>query len=365
MEILKPSFRLIGSIVEGSRIGQADELDIMLFFKGLTEKERGFSVFEKLGSAYHLDLTQEGLKFFKEKNLGWLIKGEKQLNYIVLLQFLIREVKKVGKELKKLFPKLKFNLDYSVKNKCKACCALRKRKKEQQFQHCLDPECLPFLSVTKRGLCLIVRNEDKNGAISTIDLCPVLEVMDKNVIDPLNLTIESLLRDKPPYALKILTKMFGIDRILPEWFDKERKGGEKPIVVGMKFLNFGPGEDCILVKPGQVLQVQQLQDYPNLLRSYCIIKAFKDALGVGLKSYMLKKLLLREEIKQSSETSNSNAIVRRLMSLNGIKEHFEELIDFEEWEKLDNEWDSNNAGFLTFAPLTPKGREKIQSLKKK
>ena len=298
--------------------------------------------------------------------MGWLIKGERQLNYIFLLQFIIGEVKKVGKELKKLFPKLKFNLDYSVKNKCEACHELRKMKNEHQFQHCLDPECLPFLSVTKRGLCLIVRNQDKNEAISTIYLCPVLDVMDKNVIDPLNLTIESLLRDKSPYALKILTKMFGIDRILPEWFDKERKGGEKPIAVGMNFLNFvGPGENCILVKPGKVLQVQQLQDYPNLLRSYCIVKAFKDAIGVGLKSYMLKELLLREEIKQFSETGNSNSLLRLLMSLNGIKEHFKELIDFEEWEKLNNEWRSNNAGPLTFAPLTPKRREKIQSLKNK
>ena len=76
MEVLQPSFTLIGSIVEGSRIGQADELDIMLFFKGLTEKERG-SVYLKNWGQLTIWISLKKASSFSKKKNGLADQGRK------------------------------------------------------------------------------------------------------------------------------------------------------------------------------------------------------------------------------------------------------------------------------------------------
>ena len=364
MKLLHPSFQLIGSIVEPSRIGEANELDINFNFLGLQHSVRGFNVFDKISSAHNLTFTEEGIIFCHKNDLGWLIKNRTEFDYLKFLEFIMEQVKSAGLEIKKQFPKLKYNLEYSTKgSQCADCNQQRQATDQSQFLHCLQPDCLPFVTVTKRGICLIIRNQNMRGprAVNTVDLCPIFEVMDTNVIDPMNLIVNKLIQQRPPNAIETLMKLFGSDRILSEWFNVANDNDPSFISVGMKFLHYGKGTDVMLVKPGQIIGVHQFKDHPRLLRTYQILKCLKAVFNIDLKSYMLKKLILRDEIKHDSETRHPDNLVKKIMLKNGIKQNFSEFIDFEKWKDLDlkRRDSTNRAKVLDYIPLTAIGSQTI------
>ena len=107
-----------------------------------------------------------------------------------------------------------------------------------------------------------------------------------------------LIKETPPGWLQFLRKFMRTDRILPEGFDSLTLPQEA--LVGMKILHFENDQDCFILRPGQSLEMDKLE-IPDLKRVYCYIKVLRDILKVtGVKSYMIKKILLLPEFYESA-----------------------------------------------------------------
>ena len=163
---LKPKMTVIGSIAEGTRNGQADEMDININFEGL----EGENAFAKLTSPYQLSFTSNGLAVMEEANLSDLVKSDKTLDYSKFLLILVQELRDALLRIEKggNFPDFEFNLSYSVnETSCQACQKLRAMSIEElksedcspdeKYKHC--EKCLPAVTLTKRGPCMIMKNK--------------------------------------------------------------------------------------------------------------------------------------------------------------------------------------------------------------
>ena len=289
-----------------------------------------------------------------------------RFDYIEFLAMLMVAVKEIGHEIQNLVPQFKINLNYQMNNDCHDCKEKRKKKTDDRFMHCLN--CLPFITVTKRGICLIL-NDPKLGP-STVDLCPAFQLGDNDVIEAMGFVTKELLEHLPQNAWTNIVKIYKIDRILPEWYKVKPIGNEieqdEMVLACMKFMHLGEGEDCVLVKVGQSIDVAQLHDYKVLQKVYCLIKCLGAIFQPDIKNFLLKKLILRPEIKAIAESKTEPELLFDILKKSKIREAFENFVHFKQWEEWFQENEKEKAKakgrtywyFTDYLPLTSEGEEK-------
>ena len=107
--------------------------------------------------------------------------------------------------------------------------------------------------------------------------------------------------------------------------------------MAVKLLNFGPAHNYT-IRPGQKIDVDQLRN-EKLKRAYCFVKGIKDVLKIDVKSYLVKKILLRPEFTAIALKSfNEYDCLFQIMSHPELKAKFQDKIDYEVWQKEIEVW---------------------------
>ena len=105
--------------------------------------------------------------------------------------------------------------------------------------------------------------------------------------------------------------------------------------VGLKMLHFYSKKNFV-IRPAQLLNVVDFSDYPPEVRQiYCMMKYLKQALRADIKSYLMKKVVLRREF--IAEIIKGGEIADHLydaMTYHQVKKAFQLIIDYEEWKNL-------------------------------
>ena len=122
------------------------------------------------------------------------------------------------------------------------------------------------------------------------------------------------------------------DRILPESIALVKETA-KPYIC-LKILNFEAGESNFILRPGQILEIDELQD-PRLKTVYCYMKALKGHFEAEVKSYFLKKVLLLPNHLQMAKNPSKDEIdlLFQFLSHPSLKMAFEDKIDYQKWER--------------------------------
>ena len=268
--------KMIGSAMEGTKIFILDEADCFIHFDNLKPND-----FELTDSATKYKVTEEGKPLLTK-----FMDDEGNLDYFKFLELLLAELERFLKEGCLEGMTVSFA---RCEHKVKGGGAFHFLK------HCEN--CLPAVTFTKAGPCLILK--DGNEIIS-IDLIPLLPCPVKDPIKMFGLVTSYLVEGNPPNWLPYLKKFVKSDVLLPEVLGNPKLPEDG--YTAMKLLQADSDHDLFILRPGQSLAMQNLQQ-PKLKRTYCYLKALKSLMGVDLSSYQLKKVLLLEEFSQLAGTA--------------------------------------------------------------
>lgn len=296
--------KIQGSILEGTRVGCADELDLALSFGGISTSD----VFICPTKA-----TQCKVR------MG---KGSNPISYMELFKLLLEDTSLAFESCSKDFPgSIGIGVPNSVFKPCDKCLTQEGEDKPPEFctTHCTH--CLPPVTMTKMGLCLLATH---NGVLISIDIIPGLANPENDPLKLHDMVTRTLLQDNPPNWLAYLKKYLKTDRILPEALAyADQKQLLKP--VSMKVLHFGPGgkeQDNFILRAGQILDMEELEN-PKLKKVYCTLKVLKVALGVSIQSYLMKKvLLLQDFLSYVKGAFDEFQILQLAMSHPHLRGHF-------------------------------------------
>ena len=268
-------FVLVGSIAEGTRTHQADELDLAVLFEGQCYSlgNDGFTLLsQKDGKPFDYE------KFFSQfLNFVSFIVNEK-IDITSITDGRIKIKQQTGE--------------------CANRCPIQvyDSKMGTHYTHCEN--CLPPVTHTKCGICLIFEWSDGNdSSILTIDLVPVFPVVGSSVSKLFGNVTKTLLT-KPPNWLKYIQGFIAKDTFLPESFEEAfKETPSEPLLVGMKILHYGDGGKNFLIRPIQQLGVATFEENKQLKDVYCHIKCLKTILDIDVNSYFIKKVLLTKAVK--------------------------------------------------------------------
>ena len=318
---LDPRFILVGSIVEGTRMHSADELDITMQFKGLQECPLiiGHDPFI--------------LRIDDPDNhpLGkWCYDGILRFELFLanILHDLVDIIGNGRREIEEMT-----NHRISIKSQQSQHILCDCGSDSPIMSHC--SKCLPNVTLTKIGACLIFEWRENNiEEVLTIDLIPVLPVKGKNLNEMIHSITNTLIIEKPPNWLKYLTGFINRDRILPESYEEEYNQHEV-IEVGMKLLHWG-SERNFIIRPAQQLSVaKEFSGNRPLMMVYCSIKCLKSLLKVDISSYFVKKVLLTNEMKENIGQYKWG--LWHALHHPELKVKFENVIDYTKW--IENQTD--------------------------
>lgn len=323
---LKPQFRIVGSIPEGSRIHKANELDVMCQFQTLIKED--FALVAKDAMTLIIEKQDHPLKeFCTDKTFRF------EKFFQAYLDGLLQSLKAIESQLPKSVCIEKSQL-------CSNC--ISKQEQNQPFEPCT--KCIFPLTHTKAGACFVLKWKDlssyfSRSTIVTIDLVPVVPVKFENctnVNDVFNLVTKTLLKKKPQNWIKHLKGIIRNDRILPEHFEElnEVKNEKQVFEVGLKLLHYG-SENNYIVRPAQILNIVDFSGYPKGIKDvYCNMKYIKTALNVDIKSYFMKKVLIRNEFVARVESGGREIDhLFEAMSYPEIRKAFEKRIDYDRWRE--------------------------------
>jgi hypothetical protein len=194
----------------------------------------------------------------------------------------------------------------------------------QPKTHCL--KCVQSMTHTKIGPCVVLRHKQSNEFLS-IDLVPVYPVKDKSPIDLMNIVINTLVEKNPPFWVQYFESLMKRDVILPESFRDNTK--EDVQWVAIKLLHYGPRHNYMM-RPGQEMEITTVFDeHPRVKRTYCQMKLLKDIYDIKVKSFFMKKVILREEFIAFSKTNEitDGRLLYEALSHSDLKSKFQEKID--------------------------------------
>ena len=341
MADLEPQFVLVGSIAEGTRTHQADELDLMVVFRGLQKNPF------KLGNDGFTLCVSDGGPFPVEKFF---------FNFLNILDLILK---------KKLDISRITNGRMSIRdsNHCEMCSSFKYDPKiGRYFTHCCNH--LPAVTHTKCGACLIFDWSDGNVShILTIDLVPVFPINGSSVSELFRIVIKTLLTE-PSNWLKYCQSFITKDAFLPESYNKTlEETSLEPLLVGMKILHYGDGGKNFLIRPIQQLGIETFAENKQLKDVYCHIKCLKAILDIDVSSYFIKKVLLTKEVKdkfknkmklheysmdvkrdQFREETELMENLHYCLNLQELRSKFNHIIDYGKWGKYSLE-----------IPLLPQG----------
>ena len=270
------------------------------------------------------------------------------LNYFNFLEALLMELQRFLRE-GNLPDGMSAIADFEM---CESC-GRRGESDFAELKHC--KKCFPGVTFTKAGPCLIlkrtrVHNGQEVSMMVSIDLIPLLPCPEKNPIVMFNLVTAALFCALLPNWLPYTRKFVRTDCLLPE--AQSSPNLPEDGYVAFKVLHVSSDEDTFILRPGQTLAMENLQN-EKLKKTYCYLKALKTIMGVGYSSYQLKKVLLLEDFSRQAQTAE-DAIQLLFVALNhphlkpGFHGHvFKDSdgnnckIDYEFWQDIMDENASN------------------------
>ena len=276
-------------MAEGTRLYSASEADLTVQFFGLHAFRTGAKATEL--HCHDVNLLQT---FVKNGNV---------FNYPKFLNFLMEEIRSALNQLS-LDDKIptsfkKLNLEFKACNECEEMS--KETSILNPVKHCT--KCLPTVCHTKLGPCLIFQwmFGESFEQVMTVDLVPVFNVKGKT-LDLFNKVMRTLLNDNPPGWKDYMVSIYKRDIILPEAFKSQEKGtnDDECQQIAIKLLNYGD-ENNYIIRPAQEMQVQDFQSNQILKGAYLRIKALNTILKAGVKSYLVKKILMLPEFKEQRE----------------------------------------------------------------
>jgi hypothetical protein len=326
MKQLKPTFTLIGSVAEGTRIGLGNELDLTVEFEGMDEES--FQIVES--DPYHLTAAENVPAWMKK----YVNDNEKFVHPAFMCDFLeavdyctntiFLDLKNPLK-LKRGTSNYAFN---SQRSKCKEC--KQRTQSQSLFYQC--PNCVVTVSQTKMGVCLqFLWYSTKGDKIyCSVDLVPTFKIKKLNALDLARIVNTEMIQKQPKGWLKYLEKYTTSDLIFTDLLDADDKSKLISSVL-LKHLNCQPDMNYF-IRPGQHLGVEKFQtkDHHSV---YCWIKTVKKILAVDLSLYMLKKMLLRPTV---CNLGRHEYFFYTIMAEAQIKQKFESKIDYDRWARRED-----------------------------
>ena len=312
MCLLSPEMTLVGSVAEGTRLILGNEMDILMEFPNIAE---AFEI--RNDDPFHLYCTektpQELKKFFNEKEQFQLHQFKEE--FLTELDTVIEEMYKEGRNPSRLRRgRWKAQLQ-SGELTCQTC--KKNKGKKSLFEQCSSPKCLATVAQIKNGFCLQFEwiSDEGEPFYCSIDLIPLFPIKKISPIEVARI-INTVMRKKghPPGWFQYFMKYVLSDRIID--------GLQNPDIasVVLKTLNCQT-DNNYFIRPSQLLGPSIFSN-PVVKENYCRIKLLMKARDIKtMGSYMMKKLLLKPELKDKSlqEILNSDEFKARL----GIEEWFD------------------------------------------
>jgi hypothetical protein len=325
MILLNPVLTLMGSVMEGTRIGIGNEADFMMTFLGF--KEPPFKVNEN--DPFHL-IASDNVP-------DWMETYFDQDQQFILHKFMKDLLNAVSSCIDKIFqyelnpPSLfrktsndEFNNDQL---KCTDCKNRRQQEHKTLFKQC--KHCVVTVSQTKIGIGLqfIWKSDFGDNIYCSVDLVPTFPIMKIDTLKLARIVNLGMLRERPEGWLGYMTKYVKSDMIVPDLLDGV---DAKTNSVLLKIMNTSLNRNYF-VRPGQCLGVDKFRTDRHT-KAYSTIKALKQILSVkGLDNYMVKKLLLRPIEFESEDYYD---FLFEVMSQSEIREKFKS-INYAEWENYE------------------------------
>ena len=314
---LKPRLKVGGSIIEATRLGSPDELDLSLLFKEL----RG-ECFVISNSALKLEIVARGRELMKD----WMT-DDFCLDMYAILKDLLKTLqdclKKCSPSLPAAVNPVSHRIDWSPCSRCRE----ENENSGEPWVHC--ESCIPSIAMSKAGAVVILRHL---RSMVSIDVIPLFPTTEGDTVKLHKLVRDTLANVKPLGWRKYLERFNKVDHILPEAMDAVQP--IKNPLICLKILNFGAGVPNFILRPGQILAVNELNK-PFLKDIYCMMKALKAHFAASLKSYSLKNVILSKEYVDLSEEDTSSRIDVLFEALQHplLKVEFEKYIDYDAWEQ--------------------------------
>ncbi len=293
---LEPRIHLIGSIAEGTRLCKSNEVDVTLQFKAL--KDQPFQLADL--NACELVMPEGHLL----KEFSFISTADQWIfNYGKFLHSFLEDLKETLLSIRSS-PEWPSDLSFQEKwEPCKSCEERTHKHRRSGYNpqtHC--KKCFPVVTHTKLGPCLIFQWEEEEGKLLplTIDLIPVFPVRSpgNGVLGLFNAVTKTLLEKKPENWMGHFRGIIERDRLLPESFKKlieeEKRSGVYDCAI--KIIHYG-SQNCHVIRPGQVMNVTELLSDDKLRAVYLHLKAVNLLLGVNVKTYTIKKIVLGDEMR--------------------------------------------------------------------
>ena len=326
----KPAFILVGSIAEGTRIGSATELDVTWKFNGLSALVRG-------EDGYSLKVSEQmdenhPLYGFCDRNV---LQFDKFFSF--LLTTLDEIIWNIADRIKDV-TKGRITIKRGQKS-CKMNCPQKDNDefKGPFYTHC--NKCIFNVTQTKSGACLIFnwKRLFNKRKILTIDLIPVLPVQGESIMQLFTLAIKTLLDERPVNWFKHIRGILMQDSVLPESYNASvEQRSDVPLQVGFKLVNYGEDKNNFIIKPAQILGISKHIEDKNLMNIYACVKCIKGAFGVDISSYLIKKILMTNEMQgkiAQNGVENWRKSVFDVLQHPDLKEHFGRYDAFLKWRQ--------------------------------
>jgi hypothetical protein len=251
MRALKPSFTLIGSAAEGTRIAIGNELDLTVEFEGF--EEPSFQVVD--GDPFHLSATGNVPEWIK-KYFGK--KGK-----FIYHQFTSDFLDATHSCIENIFGKLPnpinllrgtTNLEFASDiHRCEKCMNNnRDTKSLRPFEQC--EKCAVTVSQTKMGACLqFLWSPEK--VYCSVDLVPTFKIKKITALELARIANTAMLTEKPEGWFRYLQKYATSDVILSDLYQDKVSTFSSVL---LKNLNW-QSDHNYFARPGQHLGVEKFK----------------------------------------------------------------------------------------------------------
>ena len=321
----EPSFELVGSMAEATRIGLTNELDVGVKFAAW----RRHVPFRVDGDPFSLKKSATSPPFMEDFFIGDEFQFHKFMHaFLEAVDVVIVEVFRS----KRNPPNLKCvttNKDWNEgKTKCGGEC--KRNLEERGFEQC--ERCTVTLSQTKSGAVLQFEYhwtdfETTNVIYCSIDLIPIFQIEPIPMMGLTRLIIEHMLGHDPPEGwLNFLFKYWKDYKIVQYHL---LCGSGTVTSIGLKTMTFLEGRNHH-VKPAQEFTEDKFSS-ERMKDIYRYIKFLKKVLHLDLSSYWVKRELLRREYETILESSeNDDLALVQILSQPEFKPKFDDHVDFSE-----------------------------------
>ena len=195
---------MAGSIVEGARLGNADELDLTLQFEAMLPEH-----FKIEDSALKFHLTESGrtlIKDFTDDN-GCLNMTTFLKTLLETLLFCFSDSSTTDK-LPTCVTTVKTIVNWVP---CNLCKEKNLQRVSEPWTHCQN--CIPTVSMTKAGPCIVLKH---NNMKFSIDIIPMFPSPICNTVELYRLVTRTLITEQPHCWQTYLERFKKNDCILPE-----------------------------------------------------------------------------------------------------------------------------------------------------